>query len=185
MKEETTKSQIESRVPSHESRQAWYVVQTKPTAEATVQQHLRNADYETFLPKIRTMVKGGGKTTSRVRPLFPAYLFVHMDLGDASLYHMIKYTRGVRKILGHGSLPVPVPDEMIDILKERVSDEDIIEQRITMNKGDEVRVRSGIFQDLVGILEKPVSAAGRVKVLLKIMHHKITCDMSAGEVEKV
>jgi transcriptional antiterminator RfaH len=160
-------------------------VQTKPTAEETVQQHLRNANYETFLPKIRTMVKGGGRTMSRVRPLFPAYLFVHMDLSDANLYHMIKYTRGVRKILGDGALPVPVPDEMIEIIKERIDGEGIIEQRITMSKGDEVRIRSGVFRDLVGILDKPVTASGRVKVLLKIMHHTVTCEMSAGEIEKV
>lgn len=163
---------------------AWYVVQTKPTAEDNVQQHLKNADYETFLPKIRTMIKGTGRPSSRVKALFPSYIFVHMDLRDANLYRMIRYTRGVRKILGDGSLPVPVPDEMIEIIRERMNGEGIIEQRITMNKGDQVRIRSGVFKDLVGILEKPVSSAGRVKVLLKIMHHTIKCDISAGEIEK-
>jgi transcription antitermination factor NusG len=78
-----------------------------------------------------------------------------------------------------------VPDEMIEIIKERIDGDGVIEQRITMNKGDQIRIRSGVFKDLVGILEKPVSAAGRVKVLLKIMHHTIKCDMSAGEIEKV
>lgn len=185
MNEDMTKNQIESQVTSHESRQSWYVVQTKPAAEELVQQHLRNADYETFLPRIRTMVKGGGRTTSRVKPLFPAYLFVRLDLSDANLYRMIKYTRGVRRILGDGSLPVPVPGEMIEIIRERMNGDGIIEQRMTMNKGDEVRIRSGVFKDLVGILDKPVSAAGRVKVLLRIMHHTITCDISAGDVEKV
>jgi len=167
-----------------EPQQSWYVVQTKPTAEENVQQHLRNAEYETFLPKIRTMIKGTGRPTSRVKALFPSYLFVHMDLRDANLYRMIKYTRGVRKILGDGAWPVPVPDEMIEIIRERMNGEGIIEQRITMNKGDEVRIRSGVFKDLVGILERPVSPAGRVKVLLKIMHHTIKCEMSAGEIEK-
>ena len=185
MSNETTEIETGSRVPSAESRVLWYVVQTKPTAEAIVQQHLKNADYETFLPRIKTMVKGSGKPTSRVKALFPAYLFVHMDLRDANLYRMIKYTRGVRKILGDGALPVSVPDEMIEIIRERMNGEGIIEQRITMNKGDEIRVRSGVFKDLVGILEKPVSAAGRVKILLKIMHLKIKCEMSAGEIEKV
>jgi transcriptional antiterminator RfaH len=163
----------------------WYVIQTKPTAENTVQQHLRNADFETFLPKIRTMVRGSGKLASRIRPLFPAYLFVHIDLTDANLHHMVKYTRGVRKILGDGSVPVPVPKEMIDIIKERTDGQDVIEQRITMNKGDEVRIRSGAFKDLIGILEKPVSAAGRVRVLLKILSCRIKCELSAGEVEKL
>lgn len=166
------------------TRNSWYVIQTKPTAEENVRQHLTNADFTTFFPRIRTMVKGSGKSISRIRPLFPSYLFVHMNLTDANLYRMIKYTRGVRKILGDGSLPIPVPNEMIEIIRERMNGEGIIEQRITMNKGDQVRIRSGVFKDLVGILEKPVSAAGRVKVLLKIMNHTIKCEMSAGEIEK-
>ncbi len=170
---------------SNESRHSWYVVQTKPTAEDNVRQHLSNADFTTFFPRIRTMVKGSGRQHSRIKPLFPSYLFVNMDLTDANLYRMIKYTRGVRKILGDGSTPVPVPDEMIEIIRERMDGEGVIEQRITMNRGDQVRIRSGVFKDLVGILEKPVSAAGRVKVLLRIMHHTIKCEMSAGEIEKV
>ena len=175
----------ESRVTSHESRLSWYVIQTKPTAEETVRQHLANAELVTFLPKIRQMVRGQRKTSSRIRPLFPSYLFVQLDLDDPSRYRMIRYTRGVRKILGDGALPVSVPDEMIDIIRERVDGSGVIEQSITMQKGDEVKIRSGVFKDLVGILERPVSPAGRVRVLLQIMKHQVKCEMSAAEIEKV
>src|SRR5512143_739957 len=95
----------ESRVTGHESRLSWYVLQTKPTAEENVRKHLQNAKFETFLPKIRTMIRG--RRTSRIKPLFPSYVFAHLDLSDPNLFRMIKYTRGVRKILGDGALPVP------------------------------------------------------------------------------
>ena len=163
----------------------WYVIQTKPTAEEAVCQHLKNANFETFLPKIQVMVRGSGKSVLRTRVLFPSYVFAHIDLNDANLYHMIKYTRGVRKILGDGGIPVPIPDEMIEVIKERVDDNGVIEQGLVMKKGDEVRVRSGVFKDLIGILEKPVSASGRVKVLLKAMRYAVRCELSAAEVEKV
>lgn len=163
----------------------WYVIQTKPTAEETVALHLRNASFETFLPRIRTMVRGGGKLTSRVKSLFPSYLFAHVNLEDANLYRMIKYTRGVRRILGNGLIPTPIPDEVIQIIRSRMDGDGVIEQRLTMNSGDEVRLRAGPFKDLVGILEKPVSAAGRVRVLIKILHHQVRCEISAAEVEKV
>ncbi|MFA4971045.1 MAG: transcriptional activator RfaH [bacterium] len=169
----------------NESRLSWYVLQTKPTAEENVRQHLKNAEFETFLPKIKQMVRGQRKTQARVRPLFPSYVFVRIDLADPNLHRMIKYTRGVRKILGDGAMPVPVPDEMIDIIRERVDGDGVIEQRITMKQGDEVKIRSGVFRDLVGILEKPVSAVGRVRVLLQIMKHQVKCDLSAAEIEKV
>lgn len=172
----------QSPVNSHQSRVSWYVLQTKPLAEDNVRQHLSNAEFEAFLPKIRQMVRGFRK--SRVKPLFPSYLFVHIDLADANIHRMIKYTRGVRKILGDGAMPVPVPDRMIEIIRERVDGDGVIEQRITMKQGDEVKIRSGVFKDLIGILERPVSPAGRVRVLLRIMKHQVKCDLSAAEIEK-
>jgi transcriptional antiterminator RfaH len=163
----------------------WYVIQTKPTAEAIVEQHLKNAQFETFLPRIKAMVRGRKRPTSRVKSLFPSYLFAHLDLRDANLYRMIKYTRGVRRILGDGNVPTPVPEEMIEIIRSRMDGEGVIEQRLTMKKGDPVRIRGGVFLDLVGILEKPVSAAGRVRVLLKIMRHQVRCELSAADVERI
>lgn len=175
----------ERRTTNDERRVLWYVIQTKPLSEDNVERHLKNADFETFLPKIKTMIRGRKRPSSRIKSLFPSYLFAHLNLNDPNLYHMIKYTRGVRRILGDGILPIPVPEEMIRIIRERMGGDGVIEQRITMKKGDPVRVRSGVFRDLVGILEKPVSAAGRVRVLLKIMHNSIKCEMSAADVERV
>lgn len=146
---------------------------------------MANANFETFLPMIRTMVRGKYKAQSRIKALFPSYLFAHLDLNDPNLYHMIRYTRGVRRVLGDRAIPIPVPDEMIEIIRARMDGQGVIEQRLVMKKGDEVRVRSGPFRELIGILEKPVSAAGRVRVLLKIMRHVVRCEMSAADVERV
>jgi transcription elongation factor/antiterminator RfaH len=162
----------------------WYVIQTRPTAEDAVKGHLANASIETFLPKIKLAVRGRTRAHARIKPLFPSYVFTHVDLEDSNLHRMIRYTRGVRRILGDGAKPVPVPSEMIDIIKERIGSEGVIEQKLIMKKGDNVRIRSGVFKDLIGILEKPVSASGRVKVLLGIMHHQIKCDLSAADIEK-
>lgn len=163
----------------------WYVIQTKPTAEDNVEKHFKNAKIETFLPKIRLAVRGRLRSSSRIKSLFPSYLFANVDLVDPSLHHMIRYTRGVRRILGDGLRPVAVPDEMIEIIREKIGDEGVIEQRLVMKKGDPVRVRSGLFKDLIGILDKPVSAAGRVRVLLSIMNHQIRCEMYAADIERV
>lgn len=171
---------------THNARRLlWYVIQTKPTAEDIVEQHLKLANFETFLPKIKALVRGRRRAISRTKSLFPSYLFAHLDLHDPNLYRMIKYTRGVRRILGNGIEPIAVPDEMIEIIRERMNSDGVIEQRLTMKKGDAVRIRGGVFQDLVGILDKPVSAAGRVRVLLKIMHHQVRCELSAADVEKL
>ncbi len=184
--EEVVKScASKSSAPLNSSGLNWYVIQTKPLSEDNVEQHLKNAGLETFLPKIRQMVRSKKRGASRVKSLFPSYVFAHLDLKDPELHRMVRYTRGVRKILGDGVTPVSVPNEMIEIIRERVGGEGVIEQGLVMKKGDTVKIRGGVFKDLVGILEKPVSSAGRVKVLLQILHHQVKCEISAGDVEKI
>lgn len=138
----------------------WYVVQTKPRKESDVVRQLGNARLETLNPKIRSFASG-------FKPLFPNYVFLRWNLTDAKNYHMIRYTRGVNKVLGTREFPVPVADEVIEVIKERLSPTSVLEHEI-MKVGSHVKVRKGLLKDLIGVLEKPVSADGRVAVLLKI-----------------
>jgi len=163
---------------------SWYVIQVKPTSEDNVGKHLRNAGIESFVPKIKSTIRGSKRPMSRVKCLFPSYVFANTNLRDPNLHHMIRFTRGVRKILGDGERPVPVPSEMIEMIKERINEDGMVEQKITMKKGDKVKIRTGFFADLEGILEKSASSEGRVKVLLKIMQHQVKCELSAADIEK-
>ena len=162
----------------------WYIVQTKPTCEEQVRLRWEQAGYEVFLPRIRRAIRGQRGAT-RIRPLFPAYIFVMADFGVAEQFTNIKYTRGVRRILGDGNAPRPVDQAIIDVIRERVDGEGVLEQQMRFGKGDAVRVLSGPLAELVGVLEKPVSAEGRVRILLKVYSKTIRADLSAAEVEKV
>lgn len=174
----------QSRVTSHESRSSWYVIKTKSLAEEDVKLRLTRANFEVFLPRIKSIVRSRTKPIVRLKSLFPSYLFARLNLGDAEIFHMIKYTRGVHKILGSGSVPVPIPEEIVDCIRERVNKEGVIEQ-LVFKKGDSVRIRRGPLRDLIGILENPVSAAGRVRVLLEIMRKVVKTDLSCSDIERI
>lgn len=161
----------------------WYVIQTKPQAENDVRLRLEKAEFEVFYPRIRTAVRGANKSTTRTKSLFPAYLFARLDLNDGNVFNMIKYTRGVHRLLGGANSPVPIPESVIQTIRERVSEGDVIEQQMVFKKGDRVRIRGGWLDDLVGILEKPVSSAGRVRVLLNIVNKCVRAEMSSAEIE--
>ena len=161
----------------------WYVVQTKPQEEDLVRQRLEKANLEVFLPRIKTAMRGSSSSI-RIRALFPAYLFMRCNFGDSNVFHMIKYTRGVRKILG-GDSPVPLPDAVIDTIKERVGEGDVVMQQMMFKKGDKVRIKGGWMEDLVGILEKPVSPQGRVRVLLDIVDKAVRAELSSADIEHV
>jgi len=161
----------------------WYVIQTKPQAENDVKLRLEKADFEIFYPRIRTAVRGATNKSTRVKSLFPAYLFARLDLKDGNVFNMIKYTRGVHRLLGGAHSPVPIPGSVVQTIRERVGEGDVIEQQMVFKKGDKVRIRGGWLDDLVGILERPVSPAGRVRVLLNIVNKCVHAEISSAEIE--
>ncbi|MBI4365222.1 MAG: hypothetical protein HY543_00210 [Deltaproteobacteria bacterium] len=136
----------------------WYIIQTKPKKEGVVCEQLGRASYELFFPKMRAL--------DRVKPLFPSYLFIRTDFSDPTLHRLVRFTRGVTRILG-GASPKPVPDDLVDTLRTRTRDGALIEQTLLFKEGDQVRVRRGILKDLAGIIEKNMPEAGRVRVLFK------------------
>lgn len=154
----------------------WYVIQVKPCRENDVHLRLQKANIESLNPKIKSFSSG-------MRPLFPNYVFVRWDLTKAHNYQLIKYTRGVNRILGTPEYPIPLPDEAIEVIKERLN-AGVLEAQ-TMKVGSTVKIRRGLLKDLIGVLEKPVSADGRVAVLLRIHEQQMKAMMYCKDVALV
>ena len=89
------------------------------------------------------------------------------------MHRLVRYTRGVSYVLGSDHKPVSISGEVIDIIKSRLNQDGHVEVRTLFKPGDKVRLKRGVFKDLIGILEKPVSAAGRVQVLLNMWNREV------------
>lgn len=155
----------------------WYVVQTKPHKEDHVAKLFGLASLETLSPKIKSFAAG-------IRPLFPNYIFLRWNLEQAENYHMIKFTRGVSKVLGVQGCPLSISDEAIQVIQERVNKDQVLEHQ-TMKVGSRVQVKRGILRDLIGVLEKPVSAEGRVAVLLSLYEREMKAVLSCEDIALV
>ncbi len=163
----------------------WYVIQTKPQREANVCSLLRQGNFETFSPKIQDYSYRGGNALGRLTPLFPSYIFIHTNFLEECNHHLVKYTRGVSRILSAAGHPIPLSDEFIDILKERMGPDNIVRRYHTYKTGDLVRVKKGMLKDLIGIIEKPVSREDRVLVLLKLVNYDMKAKLHCSEIERV
>ena len=153
---------------AHSTTQKWYVLQTKPQKEAVVCAQLcRQPEmFEVFFPKIRNR--------SGVRPLFPSYLFVRTLMDELKNYRLLKYTRGVLRVMGSREEgPLPVADEVIATIRSRMGNDGLVDQSTVYQMGQMVCIRRGPLKDLIGILEKPVSDEGRVQVLFKLLKYPI------------
>ena len=163
----------------------WYVIQTKPLRENDVSLQLGRANFEVFNPKIQRFVAGAVGQHSRLQPLFPSYLFIKANFERGTTYHLIKYTRGVNRILGIGERPASVPLEVVDMIRSKTERDGFFAEKTKYQKGDQVRVKRGLLKDLIGILERPVSAEGRVHVLLQIMQRQMFAKMNCSDVERL
>lgn len=167
----------------------WYVVKTKPKKEVSVKSQLEKALVEVFLPKIKGL---SARQTQRsegspfhLKPLFPSYLFVRSCLTEPHRHRLIRYTRGVHRILGDTAGPLPISDEVIEALKNRTRDGSLIEHDLLFKEGDQVRIKRGILKDLYGIIEKNLSSQGRVRILFKWLYGNMKASLWYTDLEKV
>jgi transcription antitermination factor NusG len=97
----------------------WFVVNSYPQAERRAAQSLAHKGYEVYLPLILVSRRDRvvRSLLHRVEaPLFPAYLFVRLDLRDP--WGPVRYAPGVFQLLTNAdSTPEPVPETVIDALQ--------------------------------------------------------------------
>lgn len=160
----------------------WYVIQTKPGNEHRVEANLVNQEIETFLPLVETYPWKCGKMALTTHPFFPNYLFGRLDLGLH--YYKVKWTRGVSKILGAGTEPVPISEKVIQSIKERIVKGNVVRLEDELKEGDPVQITSGPFKDLTGIFQKKMSDSGRVRVLLSLIGVDVPIQISRTQIKK-
>jgi transcriptional antiterminator RfaH len=163
----------------------WYAVQTKPRHEERVIYRLRDrGNLSVFLPKIEMLRKRRSQRVTVVEPLFPSYVFVRMSL-EPGPWRAVKWTPGVRRIVGTGETPTPVPPDAMRLLMERCGADAIIQWRLDMRQGDMVRVVRGPLAGLEGILDRPAGRGERVRVLLQLLGSTTSVEMDATDIEPV
>ncbi|OGQ05051.1 MAG: hypothetical protein A3F82_02530 [Deltaproteobacteria bacterium RIFCSPLOWO2_12_FULL_44_12] len=155
----------------------WFVLQSKPQKENVVCSQLARLEgkVECFFPRIRSHLG--------IKPLFPSYLFVSF-LPDSEHFRLIKYTRGTLRILGsRGGEPLPVTNEIVATVKNKLGPDGLIDQRGVYPIGKVVKVRRGPLKDLIGILEKPTSEVGRVQVLFRLLRYPLRAALKFEDLE--
>jgi transcription elongation factor/antiterminator RfaH len=160
---------------------SWYVISTKVRREEFAVDQLARRDVETFLPRILESARITPKPV--VAPLFPGYLFVHIDLEEQ--YFDVVWTPGVRKFIGFGPLPSPVGDDVVDFLRARMGQEGILRPVSSFKEGDVVRVKRGPLEGLVGIIENPGCGRGRVRVLMELLRRQTRVEVPEHIIERI
>lgn len=159
-----------------ESPARWYLIQTKPRQEARAEENLQRQHFECYRPLKVSLQKKRSPRALSEEELFPGYLFIRMDQVHDNWYP-IRSTRGVARIVTFGAHPVPVQDELIEQIRQRLLSP---EPRPTFQQGEHVLIKAGSFCDIEAIF---LAADGeeRAVILLNLLQReqKVTLPISS------
>jgi len=163
---------------------SWFLVYSKPRQEESAKRHLERQGYNVYLPRANQSRRRGGRRVSVVEPLFPRYLFIHLNTHTDN-WGPIRSTVGVTALVRFGVQPARVPDMLIALLRSHESPEGVHEwARTVLRAGQTVRVGEGAFEGYEGIFLAR-SSRERVVVLLDILGRPVRAQLTADQVEPV
>ncbi len=164
----------------------WYAIRTKPNKEQVACLNCEQQGLTVYLPMIRKTVRHARQKKDVLRPFFPGYLFLRLTPEELN-WPTIRSTRGVLEPVHFGGTYVPVPDWIIDQLKDREESGALNQsalKRQTLQPGTEVAVNLGNHSETEGVV---FSWRGKdnVIVLLNLLSRKVRVTVSQDRVDAI
>jgi transcriptional antiterminator RfaH len=145
----------------------WYAVHTKRLEEERAALNLSRWNVPIFAPRLKERHTSQWRTEYVSKPLFANYIFARFNV--VRQLHNINFTRGVHNVVSFGGQPIPIDDEVIEVIKKRLDEDGFVRRGEDFEAGDRVRINSGPFRSLVGVFKQNANNNERVKILLDAM----------------
>ena len=155
------------------SGSAWYVVETKRHREQVAGAFLARHGITSYLPRVAQWPRPA--VGSDVAPLFPGYLFVRVAIEQQ--YQQVTRMIGVKTFVSFGGAPVPLTDEVIEMLRRREGPDGLIRYDGSLRAHGEVRVVDGPFRGLTAVVEERLPARERVRVLMHVLQRQAMVEL--------
>jgi transcription antitermination factor NusG len=131
------------------SPERWYALEIKPILADSLTTILCNKGFEVFHPTYVTQRIWCDRMGEVRVPLFRGYLFSRFDLQRRM---PIVTTPGVKRVLGIGKQPIPVPDEEISRIRAVVASRLPVQPCAYLAVGTNVVVERGPLAGTLGVL---------------------------------
>lgn len=162
----------------------WYVIYCKSGKEFFTANILHNhLGLTVYLPEIE-------QKQPRQRqgiPFFSGYFFLQANLHEISVSR-INTSPGVLKLLDFGSGPLSVPQPIIEILREELSQPGASSRKLAHQQllpGDAVRITGGPLEGLKAVFIESLTSGERARVLLHFLGHLNRAQVERNALEKV
>lgn len=165
-------------LPTSHVQPHWYAAYTCANHEKRVAGELDARSVEHFLPLYGSVRRWKDRRVQLDLPLFPGYVFVRLPLCERLRVLQIP---SVVRLVGFGALPVPLPDEEMELMRSGLSQSAVAQPYPFLTVGRRVRITAGPFAGLEGILKRTKSDF-RVVVSIDIIQRSVAVDIDIAEV---
>ena len=160
----------------------WYAVYVRSRHEFHVFERLSMANIDIFLPTVERLSKWKDRKKMVNFPLFPGYLFVHINKSYNNMLTVLK-TNGVVRFLGISPRePEPIPEEQIISLKRIIESKELIAPYPFLKEGQRIRIKSGPLAGVEGLLIEK-SGQHSLVISVDILQQGVSLKVDASEVE--
>jgi transcriptional antiterminator RfaH len=164
--------------------ESWYALRSKPRKEEVLWKQLLAREIEVFFPRMR--VHPVNPRSRKLRPYFPGYLFVQVDLEavGSSKFNWMPFAIGLVSFDGE---PAVVPEGLINEVRNRVDEIAAVggEFYDGLQPGDPVRISSGPFAGYEAIFDMRLPGSERVRVLIQMLTDRnMPLELKAGQVQR-
>jgi transcriptional antiterminator RfaH len=152
----------------------WYVARTKPGKEQRAATGLAQLQVDVYLPILRKDKPRAGRRGWE--PLFPGYLFASFD-PTSNRWRAARSAPNVAYFLGQEGHPSPLPDDFIPALKAHTERTNGGRGLSCFSAGQRVIITHGPFEYMEAVFDRRLSASGRSRVLLQLLHRLVPLDL--------
>jgi transcription antitermination factor NusG len=174
---------MENRTSELNSRSRWYAVSTRSRQEKVAAKALEALGIAHFLPLQVQKRQWSDRVQTIQAPLFPGYLFVHIDPWGSARVNVLKVP-GVARFVGVNTGPLPVQNSEIDDVRRLVDCGVEMAPHPFLKQGDRVRVVSGALVGVEGILTR-IGPRLRVVISIEVIHRSLAISVSQNDVEPI
>jgi len=157
----------------------WYVAQTCARHEKCVAEQLAGRKIEKFLPIYETVNRWKDRRVRLQLPIFAGYIFVRLPLRERL---RVLELPSVVKLLAFGGLPVALPDEEMEAMRNGLTSQLRAEPHPYLTAGRRVRMRSGPLAGLTGILLRK-KGCFRFVLSVELIRRSVIVDADVADIE--
>ena len=132
-----------------------------------------------------------GKKKVIERKLYPGYVFLEIKLEEdgaieESAWFTIKETTGVGDFIGSAGKPSPMAKDDVDKMLAQVRKaQEGSQVTVEFEKGDQVKIKEGAFEEVEGIVDEVLPDKGLVRVTVTIFGRATPVELEYWQVEKL